>query len=236
MCSMYLAKRFLQPLPMNIKYATRLFFGKEMFVEKKRKIAKILSLVVMIAGLCVMIGWILDIGVLKSIRPTWVSMKFDTAIAFVLSGITLYFIVRAVEGEFDKAQAVLSVTSLVIILLMGVLFSSAFLKVQTGLEDLFIKEPTGAVNTAVPGRPSIPTMFSFMLIGIAGIIIMLNPDKYRLKLKIIGSIVAATGVLPIVGYSLDFPILYYYIEGMNSAIACHTAALFVLLGTGLLCL
>jgi hypothetical protein len=204
--------------------------------EKKRKIAKILSLVVMIAGISVIIGWILDISILKSIRPTWVSMKFDTAIAFVLSGITLYFIVRAVEGEFDKAQIVLSITSLFIILLMGVLFSSAVLKVHTGLEDLFIQEPPGTVNTAVPGRPSIPTMFNFILIGVAGIVIMLNPDKYQLKLKIIGMIIMVTGILPIVGYSLDFPVLYYYIEGINSAIACHTAALFVLIGTGLLCL
>ena len=59
-------------------------------------------------------------------------MKFDTAIAFVLSGITLYFIVRAVEGEFDKAQVVLSITSLIIILLMGILFFSAILGYNRG--------------------------------------------------------------------------------------------------------
>ena len=81
-----------------------------MTAEKKRKIAKGLSLVVIIAGIMVITGWILDIGILKSISPAWVSMKFDTAIAFVLSGITLYFIVRAVEGEFDKAHVALSVT------------------------------------------------------------------------------------------------------------------------------
>src|SRR4030043_106065 len=92
----------------------------KMTLEKKRKTDKMLAAVVGIAGVVVMLGWIFDIGVLKSISPHWVSMKFDTAIAFVLSGITLYFIVRAVEGEFDKAQVVLSITSLVIILLMGI--------------------------------------------------------------------------------------------------------------------
>jgi hypothetical protein len=204
--------------------------------EKKRTIAKVLSLVVIIAGIGVMIGWLFDIGFLKSITPSWVSMKFFTAIAFVLSGITLYFIARTLEGELDKAQVVISITSLTIILLMGVLFFSALLKVPTGAEELFIKEAPGTAKTVAPGRPSIPTMFNFILIGTAGILTILNPDKARLKLKIIGLFVAAIGATSIVGYFIDAPLLYYYVEGVNSAIAFHTAALFVLLGTGLLCL
>ena len=211
-------------------------YNKKMVPEKKRKIVRVLSLVVSIAGFMVIIGWIFHIGFLKSITPAWVSMKITTAIAFVLSGITLYFIVRAAEGEFDKAQVVLSITSLAIILLMGLLFFSAVLKVHTGAEDLFIKDAPDAVMSVVPGRPSIPTMFNFMLIGAAGILTLLNPEKSRLKLKIIGLIIAAIGVIAIFGYCLNAPLLYYYIEGINSAIAFHTAALFVLLGTGLLCL
>lgn len=203
---------------------------------KKRTIAKVLSLVVIIAGFMVIIGWIFDIGFLKSITPGWVSMKFTTAIAFVLSGISLYFVARAFESEFDKAQVVLSVTSLTIILLMGVLFFSAVLKIHTGIEELFIKEAPGTVKTVAPGRPSIPTMFNFILIGAAGILTILNPEKSRLKLKFIGLLVGTIGATAVVGYIMDAPLLYYYIEGVNSAIAFHTAALFVLLGTGLLCL
>jgi hypothetical protein len=191
---------------------------------------------VIIAGILVIIGWVFDIGVLKSMSPAWVSMKFTTAIAFVLSGITLYFIVRAIEGEFDKAQVVLSITSLTIILLMGLLFFSAVLKVHTGVEDLFIKETNVAPMSVVPGRPSIPTMFSFMLTGAAGILTILNPDKSRSRARIIGLIVGAIGAVAIVGYIIDAPILYYYIKGTNSAIACHTAGLFVLIGIGLICL
>jgi len=63
-----------------------------------------------------------------------------------------------------------------------------------------------------------------------------NPDKARLKLKIIGLIIAAIGTLALVGYIIDAPILYYYVEGINSAIACHTAGLFMLMGIGLICL
>jgi len=207
-----------------------------MIPEKKRKTAKALSLAVIIGGGMVITGWIFDIGVLKSISPLWVSMKLATAISFVLSGVTLYFIVRAMEGEFDKAQVALSITSLIIVLLMGILFFSALLKVRTGAEDLFMKESAGTVKTVTPGRPSVPTMLNFLLIASAGVLTILNPKKLQSKLRIIGLIVVSSGTLAVVGYIMNAPLLYYFIEGMNSAIALHTAILFVLLGVGLLCL
>jgi len=203
--------------------------------EKKRKIAKALSLIVSIAGITVITGWIFNISILKSISPHWVSMKFDTAVAFVLSGISLYFIARAVEGEFDKALVVLSITSLIIMLLMGILFFSTLLGVRTGAEELFIKD-TSITKTVTPGQPSIPTMFNFVLIATAGIFTMFNSEKLQLQLRIIGLAVGIIGALAVFGYIINAPLLYYFLEGINSAMACHTAVLFVLLGTGLLCL
>ena len=195
-----------------------------------------MSLVVGLAGVLVMIGWICDINILKSISPAWISMKFDTAITFVLSGITLYFIVRAQDGAFDQAQVALSITSLIIILLMGILFFSTLLEIHTGAENLFIKETRVAAKTVIPGRPSVPTMVNFILIALAGILTMLNLKKLQPKLKIIGLAVGIIGVLAVIGYIMNAPLLYYYLPGLNSAMALHTAILFVLIGIGLLCL
>ncbi len=204
--------------------------------EKRRKIVKLLSLVVIITGLLVIIGWIFDIPVLKSISPAWASMKFITAITFILSGITLYFIVRAFEGEFDKAQVALCITSFTIILIMGILFSSTLFGMRTGLEDLFIKEPPGTVRTVTPGRPSIPTMLNFILIALCGMQVIWNPKNLRVKLTLLGMVIAAVGALAIVGYIFNAPHLYYFFEGKNTAIALNTAVLFVVIGIGLLCL
>jgi hypothetical protein len=204
--------------------------------KEKKKIAKVLSLVVGITGIMVMSGWIFDISILKSISPAWVSMKFDTAIAFVASGITLYFITRAKEGAFDQAQVALSITSLIIILFMGILFFSTLLGIHTGTEDLFIKEINLSASTVIPGRPSLPTMVNFILIALAGILTMLNLKKLRPKLKIIGLAVGIIGALAVIGSIINAPLLYYFIAGVNSAMALHTALLFVLIGIGLLCL
>ena len=119
---------------------------------------------------------------------------------------------------------------------MGTLFFSAVLKIRTGAEDLFIKEAVGAVKTVTTGRPSVPTMFNFILIASAGILTTLNPGNLRSKLKIIGVIVGLIGAMAVIGYIINAPNLYYYIEGVNSAIALHTAALFMVLGIGFICL
>lgn len=205
-------------------------------VESKRKTAKLLALAVSLTSITVIVGWIFDILFLKSISSNWVSMKFDTAVCFLLSGITLYFIARAREGEFDKAQVVLSITSLIIILLMGILFFSALLEIHTGIEELFVKEASLSAKTLFPGRPSVPTMLDFILIASAGILTVLNPGKVQIKLKVIGYAVGIIGALAVMGYIINVPLLYYFIPNVNTAMACHTAILFVLLGIGLICL
>lgn len=190
---------------------------------------------VMLCGAAVMAGWIGDIGLLKSLSPGWISMKVDTAFAFVLSGIILYFIVRTAAGKPDIAQVAISITSLLLILLMGILFFSTLLGVHTGAEELFIKDTSIDRNTVVPGRPSIPTMINFILIGAAGLITLLTPDRLW-RVKSIGFVISVIGAIALVGYLFQAPLLYYYVEGINSAIAFHTAALFVLVGAGFLCL
>ena len=203
--------------------------------EKKRTIAKVLSLAVIIAGILVIEGWIFDIGVLKSLSPDWITMKISTAITFILSGISLYFIIRAAEGEFDKAQVVLAMTSLSIVLFIGVLLLSTLLKIHTGIEDLIEMEPAGAIKTVAPGRPTMPAMVNFLLIALAGVLTLLNPEKHHAQIKTIGYIVGAIGALAIAGYIMNAPLLYYFIEGKNSAMACNTAILFATLGVGLTC-
>ncbi|HBC85539.1 MAG TPA: hypothetical protein DCZ94_01155 [Lentisphaeria bacterium] len=142
---------------------------------------------------------------------------------------------RRGEGEFDKAQVVISITSLVIVLLMGILFFSSVFGVRTGAEHLFISEAPGSIKTVMPGRPSIPTMFNFLLIAAAGILTILQLKKLKLSLLVIGLVVGVIGASAVLGYFINAPSLYYYIEGVNSAMALHTAALFVLLGMGMIC-
>jgi hypothetical protein len=196
------------------------------------KTARILSIIVIIGGAIVMAGWILDIEVLKSILPVWVTMKFSTALSFFLSGITLYFVTSFFEKRADLVQIALSLTTLMILLLMATLLVSTFLDVRTGVEDLFVRETEDAVKTTTPGRPSVGTMINFILVAIAGILTLFDMKKLGQKIYVIGSIILVIGSLAVLGYVLSMPFLYYTVEGFSTAMALHTAILFIITGAG----
>jgi hypothetical protein len=205
-------------------------------MNKKIKITEVLGIIVFLSGSVVMMGWIFDIDILKSILPVWVTMKFSTALCFSLSGITMCFIASSQEKGLGIAQVVLPITTLGILLFMATLLISVFIGVRTGVEDLFVREVVGTVKTTTPGRPSVGTMINFILVATAGILTMLNITRLKVKLLAIGGIVAVIGGVAIIGYIFSVPVFYYTIEGFSTAMAFHTAILFVLLGTGLILL
>jgi hypothetical protein len=206
------------------------------FRENKIKGANLFSLAIIATSAMVIAGWAFNVPLLTSISPAWVSMKISTAICFLLSGVSLYYMARAREGDSETAQIVLFITTLIVMLLMGTLFFSGLLGVRTGIEDLFVKDTAGAIKTVAPGRPSAPTMLNFMLMSVAAILTLVNIKRLRPAQKTIGIVIGLIGAIAIIGYIIGAPALYYYFEGINSAIALNTACLFVLLGAGLLCL
>ncbi len=54
-----------------------------------RAVSNGLGFIVMGISVLVLIGWALDIASLKSILPVWAAMKANTALAFILAGMSL---------------------------------------------------------------------------------------------------------------------------------------------------
>lgn len=201
---------------------------------KNYKVSKGLAIFVAISGAIVMLGWIFDIAILKSILPGWVTMKFNTAVCFILSGMTLYLVAVSFESKFDMAQVFLPITVSIILFLMGGHLTAAVSGLRLRIGEVFIKEANGAVLTTLPGRPSVPTMISFILIAVAGILTMLNLPNLKPQIGFLGWVIMITGTVAVFGYLVNAPFFYFYIEGKNTAMAFHTAILFALAGISLI--
>ncbi len=198
----------------------------------RRRLAANLGFVVTFVGALVMAGWLFDIAILKSILPQWVTMKFTTALSFFCSGMVLFYSARELEKPGHFHQVVLSISVLIILLLMGILFASTLLGMRSGIEDLFVKEAADAVLTTMPGRPSVGTMLNFLLISAGGISVLLNNRLTQSILGWLGWAIAVIGAMALLGYISGAPVLYFTIEGISTAMALHTALLFVLTGAG----
>lgn len=184
---------------------------------------------VLVAGLSVVAGWVFDIGILKSVLPNHVEMKFVTALSFIAAGIILYSVAEERQESSFVVQTILPAAILTILILMATLFVASVFGIGTSIDSSFIKEPAGAVHTVIPGRPTMPTMFSFILIAIAGILFSFG---FRKQLFPLGVSVAIIGGIAVVGYIINRPLMYYFIAGKTTAIAFNTAILFVVIGIG----
>ena len=202
--------------------------GMLMVISKDRsenKSIKIVSIIIFITGILVVIGWIFDIQFLKGIMPNWATMKISTALTFISSAILLCLL-----SKKDNSKELLAMASISVLLFMTPILISRITMTYLGVENMLIKEGYGASQTPFLGRPSLPTMISFILIGITGLSAAFKIKNLDVTLKIIGSIVAIIGGIAIIGYIIRIPELYYYIENVENAMALHTAALFLMMG------
>lgn len=195
--------------------------------------ANILCGLVAFTGVLVMLGWFFDISALKSIYPGWVTMKFATAFSFLLSGATIYCVGRIARGDRAWAQLLLPGLVLMLLLPMAALIATMVLNVNVGVAEMFVQEAGRAVQTVQPGRPSAMTMVCFILVAAVGLTAMFVPTGKPRLWRIMGTALGVLGGVALLGYVLDSPVLYYYWEGFSTAMAVHTALLFVLLGASL---
>ena len=189
-----------------------------------------LGLIVILASFAVMYGWFFDIPVLKSILPGWVAMKFITALCFLFSGLLVFLL--ASHKKSEASNFFILIFSFVIFLIMASFLLYLSFGMSVGIENLFVKEPPGAVRTVVPGVPAVPTIISFILIAMSGLFASAN---LRLTAPYfwLGALISAIGGIAVVGYLANIPVLYYSFEGFTS-MAFHTAMLFVLIGISLI--
>ncbi len=208
-----------------------------MIATKTTQIIFVFSGIVIAASIVVMIGWLLDLAVLKSIIPGFVTMKFSTALSFFFSGWILFFAVHLQHEPRGFAQVFLPIVTMVNLMIMSILLISIIFGLRSGLESLFVRETTEAVFTLRPGLPSIGTVVNFILIGLVGLFAMSQANTLQNSYYIFsGCVVLLVAAIALIGYATSQPVLFYHIENISSGMAIHTAVLFGMLGSCLLLL
>lgn len=197
-------------------------------------VLKAASAIAILVGCSVLVGWTLDVDVLKRILPGLVAMNPTTAIAFVLAGMSLWLLrAQTTASRLRRiAQGLAFAVALVgLIKLVGILSGW-----DVGIDQLLFrgKLESEAAVTGIPNRMAPNTALNFFLLGCALLLVDRQTRRSYWLAQLLILVSLAASLLAIVGYTYGVTSFY----GVTSYIpmALHTALTFVVLSAGLLCL
>jgi hypothetical protein len=192
-----------------------------------RKASRAASGVVLGIGFLVLLGWLFDIPALKSILPGFASMKANTALAFVLAGLSLWLATR--EHENHRLDFIARACAALTVLIGLFTLSEYIFSLDLGLDQLLFKDVL-IPESAHPGRMSQVTAVNFSLLGFA--LLVLNRHQYRRLVEAFCLTGLLISILAMIGYAYGIPSLYQFF--LYSSVALHTAFAFSILCMGIL--
>ncbi|MCT7951894.1 PAS domain S-box protein [Ancylothrix sp. C2] len=202
-------------------------------INSVQSFSKIAGVGVTVIGSAVFLGWMFDVGWLKSVLPGLVSMKPYAALSFILAGISLWLLgqnqgTKKQNGLGARLSKIFAGGAIVISLLTIIQYA---LNVDLGIDRLLFRESLGEIANAAGGRMAPNTAFAFLLNGSALWLLNRRPLNNRgIQLLSLGAfLVAFAGFL---GYV--YGNAYFYSAGSHTAMAIHTSVALLLLSLGIL--
>ena len=222
-------------------------------VSTNALVAGVASAIAVFVGSLVVVGWCLDIEVLKRGFPgSPATMKVNTALCFVLCGVSLWLFLKGRGKELlagtkgnktiqNSPHSALSttlliskvcaiaVTTIAALTLFEYLFGWNF-----GIDELLFRDSRTSIATLHPGRMGVNTAVNFILVSVA-IQILVHPKTHRSYwyAQIIALIATLISFQALMGYAYKVKVLYGFAP-YTTSMALHTTVLFLLLSMGIL--
>jgi PAS domain S-box-containing protein len=177
----------------------------------------------------VLVSWGLDNAVLKSVFPGAVTMKANTALAFVLAGMSLWML-GTDQASLRRRRIAVACAALVA-LIGSLTFAEYLFGWNLGIDQLLFQESSDAAGTSHPGRMAPTTALNFIMIGAA--LALLDAARGFRAVQLLVVLAGFIGLLGVIGYLYrvkDFYRIAFYTE-----MALHTAAAFIVLSVSILC-
>lgn len=201
------------------------------------------SVSVLLVGIAVLVGWLFDLPVLKSVVPGLVTMKGNTAVAFALIGASLLllqapspllpFVARVgAAGSWMRRTAHVCA---VVVALIGLFTLVEYLAgVDLGLDQVLFEEAPGAAHTIFLGRMAPNTALNFLIIGVALLALDVETRRGRRPAQYLILIEGVLAFLAMLGYAYGISTLYGGLPSLTP-MALNTAVAFFAACVGVLC-
>jgi PAS domain S-box-containing protein len=197
-------------------------------VRNCRIFSQATSVLAVLAGSLALLGWLLGITALTGVLPGSATMKPNTALCFVLAGLSLWLI-QLQRGElYSPRKQRIQVGRIIsgVVGLAGLLTLAEYLfHLDLGLDELLFSKTLLAAGVAHPGRMAAATALGFVLFAGS---VLLSTTRHPNLAQSLALLTALDGFVACIGYLLNARSLYAV--PAYSSMALHTAILFFLAG------
>lgn len=190
------------------------------------------SMVVIVTGCLVLTGWLFNLPILQHVLPGLPKMTGNTAVAFVLAGFSLLFYSTLPGPAADHQRRLAQPLAAVVTLIALLTLSEYLFGWDIGLDQLLFRDPAGALETSIPGRPSPHTALAFALAGLSLLLLHGNSPRRHWLAQYLILTAAFVALLALVGYGFSISSLFRI--SAYTGMALHTAVAFIVLCAGLL--
>ena len=183
-------------------------------------------------GTVALLGWTLDLEMLKSVVPGFVSMKFNTALCFGMAGMAL-LLIRTGKPAFPALLAA-RCCAVAVAVIGGMNLVEDLGRIDFGIDQALFQDILPPGSRAAPGRMAPLTALSFIFTGTV-LLLADSPDlKQRIRGQWLALLVMLFGMLGVIGYL--YGVDSFHTLGHYTGMALHTALAFMVLAGGLLLL
>lgn len=170
-------------------------------------------------GAAVLAGWLFDVPLLKSLVPGFVTMKANTALAFVLAGGSL-LLQSSSPVSLARAQSGRAL-ALAVALIGALTLAEYIFGWQLGIDELLFKvHETAPVWTAAPGRMAASSAAAFFFLGLALLAIEWEPRRGLRPAELLALLVIVLSSIAAIEYAFGHAIAYPFFR--HTRMALHT--------------
>jgi len=212
-----------------------------------KSVVGVASAIAVGVGCLALIGWKFDVAIFKSLIPGAVPMKANTALAFLLAGVSLYLgsqksKVKSQKSKSSTPDSLLAKICAAIVALISLLTLSQYLLGwNLGIDELLFREPLISPLTPYPDRMAENTALNFLLLSVALWLlpkqevrgIRRREDESILVAQSLSLTAAAIALLALIGYIYKIKVFYTFVF-YSTSMALYTALTFLILCTGIL--
>jgi signal transduction histidine kinase/CheY-like chemotaxis protein len=180
-------------------------------------------------GGAALLGWILDIEVLKRVHPSLVTMKANTAVCLMLSSAAVLLLQNQ---PVSSTRLLVQICAAIVAIIGLITLSEHIFGWNTGLDQLLFNESQNEAGASFPGRMGVAASLNFFFLGMA---LSCLDARSRRWFR-----VSNVSVLTVAGVTLLVFLYYFYgiekIEPIGNyfTIALHTVVAFLSLCAAIL--